>query len=192
VSAARAVTLILAAFALPAPAESLDVRGSCRDGHPQGAWQLVASDGTLRALGAFSRGRRTGSFIFWNASGVRVAHVPYEEDLKNGTLALWYERPVEGGEAPQRLEAVYASGRLDGVKRSWHPSGRLRGEYTYDRGVLVAANAWDGAGAAISADRARAQADADSGADEAYFAMLDRLVDSNLPPCERHVPERGR
>ena len=101
----RLLILVALLGAASADAQTPIAQGACRDGVPHGAWQIAAGGGRLRALGAFNRGKRTGSFIFWNAAGVRIAHVPYEEDEKNGTLALWYPTLARGPDAQQRLEA---------------------------------------------------------------------------------------
>ncbi len=182
------------AFVLPAAAQGIHVKGACREGLPHGAWELVAADGSLRALGAFNRGKRTGSFIFWNDAGVRVAHVPFEDDAKSGTLAVWYPRAAKGAEAPKRLEAVYTDGKLNGTKRAWHPDGRLRGEYTYVSRDLVDAKAWDTHGRGLPAAQAREQAVADAASHDAYYATLDALVQRYLPVCKSAAarPVRGR
>ncbi len=155
--------LLIAAAALlvatEANAQTFTVQGACRDGVPHGAWQLTDAKGRLRVLGAFNRGKRTGSFIYWNASGVRIAHMPYEEDARNGTLALWYQTPTKGLDAQQRLEAVYTSGQLNGFVRIWNPDGRVRGEYLYAGGQLAGAKAWDARGRELSEAQARAQAE---------------------------------
>lgn len=178
------ITAAAIVLAIPgAGAQPLSVRGSCRDGLPHGAWQLKAPNGSLRALGAFNHGKRTSSFIFWNAAGVRIAHVPYEEGERNGTLAIWRDRPVKDGEGPQRLEAVYAMGKLNGIKRVWHADGRLRGEYAYVAAALVDAKGWDTRGRALAPQAARAQAERDYADDEAFLASLDAQVAANTPDC---------
>jgi hypothetical protein len=187
---AVAVAVLGLALATGAGAQALSVDGSCRDGQPHGAWQLKSADGKPRAIGAFAKGKRTGSFIFWNASGVRVAHVPYEEDAKNGTLALWHEQS-RGSAHAQRLEAGYAHGALHGFKRSWSSDGKLRGEYRYESGRLVEASAWDARGRSLPPDAARHQAEAESASDEAYYAKLDALIAANLPQCAANGSSRS-
>ena len=44
-------------------------------------------------VGAFAQGRMTGTFIFWSAAGARVAVMPFDNDAKSGTVALWYTPP---------------------------------------------------------------------------------------------------
>ena len=184
----RAVLLALAFFVLgDAGAQTFSVQGGCRDGVPHGAWQLADATGHMRILGAFNRGRRTGSFIFWDAGGSRIAHLPYEEDARNGTLALWHARGT-GPDGAQRLEAVYAAGRLNGVVRAWDASGRLRGEYRYAAGALADAKAWDPRGRALSPQEARVQAAKDASANESYLQTLESLVARHARSCGAAPP----
>ena len=183
--AAIAFAAIFAAlFAAAASAQNLAVEGSCRDGLPHGAYELKGAGGQVRVVGAFSKGRRTGSFLFWSSAGARIAQLPYDDDVLSGTLALWYATPGRGGEPVRKLEAVYAQGRLSGLKRSWHPDGRLRAEFRYDQGALTGARAFTESGKAMPDADARAMAERDMRADDAYFASLDATVRANLPRCE--------
>jgi len=173
-----------ALFAAAAPAQNLSVEANCRDGLPHGAYELKGAGGQVRVVGAFSKGRRTGSFLFWSSAGVRIAQLPYDDDALSGTLALWHAMPGRGGEPVRKLEAVYAQGRLSGLKRSWYPDGRVRAEFRYDRGVLASAQAFTEAGKAMPDADARAMADRDLRTDDAHFASLDAVVRANLPRCE--------
>ena len=135
-AARLAILVAAAALASPAAAEPFDVRGACRDGEPQGIYELRETRGALRVLGAFSRGKRTGSFIYWTTAGDRIAHLPYDEGAISGTVALRYPGAAPGREPQQQLEAAYARGVPSGPKRSWHPDGSRRGDYAYERGGL--------------------------------------------------------
>ena len=143
---AATALLPLAAFA-----QEFVVQGSCRDGRPHGAYELRSGTGTLRVVGAFAQGRRTGSFLFWSSDGARVAHLPFEDDRLTGTLALWYPPTPRQAEGRHRVEATYAAGRLSGLKRSWYPSGRPRAEYSYRSGELVEATAFTETGDKVPA-----------------------------------------
>ncbi len=181
----RAGAIVFAAlFAASASAQDLAVEGSCRDGLPHGAYELKGAGGQVRVVGAFSKGRRTGSFLFWSSAGARIAQLPFDDDALSGTLALWYALPGRGGEPVRKLEAVYAQGRLSGLKRSWYPDGRLRAEFRYEGGVLTDARAFTESGKAMPDADARAMADRDLRTDDAYFASLDATVRANLPRCE--------
>jgi hypothetical protein len=178
------VAVALAALAAAAHAETFSVRGACRDGYAHGVYELRDAAGKLRAQGAFNRGARTSSFIFWTANGIRVAHIPYDDGAVSGTVALWYAQTLPGREARQKLEAAYAKGQRNGPTRSWFPNGRPRGEYAYENGTLTGAKAWNAVGVALGDDAARAQAARDAAEDAKFFASLDADVEANLPTCE--------
>jgi len=178
---------LIVAAAGEAAAQAFSAQSGCRDGVPHGAWQLHDAKGHMRVLGAFNRGRRTGSFIFWDENGVRIAHLPYEEDARNGTLALWHARAAQA-EGPQRLEAAYAAGRLNGVVRAWDASGRIRGEYVYRDGTLVDAKAWDARGRELPPQAARGQASKDATANETYLRTLEALVARHARSCSAATP----
>jgi antitoxin component YwqK of YwqJK toxin-antitoxin module len=181
----RCLAVALAVLAAPeGAAQGLVAEGACRDGEPNGGYTLRAPDGRLRVAGAFARGQRTGTFLFWSERGDRIAVVPYDNGRKAGTIAVWYEPPSPGADAPRKSEAAYADGVLHGEKRSWHPSGRLRAWLRYERGALVEARAWAASGAALSDAEARAQASRDAATDEAFYATLEALVAGRLPKCE--------
>jgi hypothetical protein len=115
---------------------------------------------------------------------VRIAQLPYDDDALSGTLALWYAPPGRGGEPVPKLEAVYAQGRLAGLKRSWYPDGRLRAEFRYEHGRLASARAFTESGKAMPDADARALAERDLRTDDAFVASLDAMVRANLPRCE--------
>jgi antitoxin component YwqK of YwqJK toxin-antitoxin module len=190
-AARLAILVAAAALAAPAAAEPFDVRGACRDGEPQGIYELRETRGALRVLGAFSRGKRTGSFIYWTTAGDRIAHLPYDEGAISGTVALWYPGAAPGREPQQQLEAAYARGVPSGPKRSWHPDGSRRDDYAYERGALVAARAWRANGSVLSDESARAQAARDADDEAKTYATLGAIVDRNLPACSR-APDAPR
>lgn len=189
VGAAQGLTLALATslalgLAADARAQSLVVEGSCRDGQAHGSYELRAPGGQVRAVGAFNRGHRTGSFLFWSGDGRRVAQLPYEDDVLSGTAALWFDPLGRDAEPRPKLEATYVQGRLSGVKRSWHRNGRLRAEYRYNAGDLAEARAFSEAGAPLPAAEARALAARDLGTDATFLASLESMVRANLPRCD--------
>jgi hypothetical protein len=159
------------------------VDGNCRDGRPQGPYQLRSGDGQLRIAGAFNEGKRTGSFIFWTAEGVRAAHVPYDDDLRNGTVAIWYDGPP-GREPPRRFESVWHHGKRDGATRAWYEDGRRRSETDYAGGSIAGTVGWTDAGESVPAAVAREMAEHDAGVADAIYANLDALIRDHLPRCE--------
>ena len=164
--------------------DDLLVDGACRDGHAHGRYELRSGSGALRVVGAFNYGKRTGSFIFWDGKGTRIAHIPYDEDLRNGTLATWYEPRQGGGEATHRLESPWRRGVRDGLTRSWYPDGHRRLEAEYEGGRLVRATAWSDAGMRVDEAGARRIAERDAAAGDTEYAELEALVRRHLPRCD--------
>jgi antitoxin component YwqK of YwqJK toxin-antitoxin module len=165
-------------------AESFEVTGSCRDGLPHGNYELRTADGRLRVAGAFAQGRKTGTFIFWTRGGGRIAVVPYDEDARSGTVALWYVTSEGRVESGRRLEAPYVGDRLHGVARSWYPNGAPRAEYSYEHGQLSQARAWTEAGAVLSDAEASARAVRDAEADQRLLDEIVAMVYEHLPRCD--------
>jgi hypothetical protein len=184
VSRARWLVPALAAIAVPVPAApTLIAEGACRDGEPNGAYML-RSGAHLRVAGAFSKGRRTGTFVFWDERDTRIAVIPYDNERKGGTIALWYAPSAPGGDAPRKSEATYVDDRLHGEKRSWFPNGRPRTDLRYEHGELVDARGWTRAGAPLSAAGARELAARDQITDEQFYLTLQLLVADHGPKCE--------
>lgn len=179
----RWLGLLAIAAAASAGAQDYAIEGSCRDGALHGAYELRGGNGQVRVVGAFARGKRTGSFLFWSSSGTRIAQLPFDDDMLSGTLALWYSPGDRRGEARPKLEAAYVAGKLHGRKRSWYPDGQLRAEYRYDQGTLIEARAFSQSGTAFGPAEARAQAAADLVADDRFYATLDEIVRTHRPPC---------
>ncbi len=157
---------------------------ACRDGAPNGAYELRMPDGRLRIVGAFAKGRRTGTFLFWGSTGERIAVVPYDDDAKVGTVAVWYSSPGPQGEPRRKLEAAYAAGVRHGITRSWHANGRRRTEYLYERGDLVTVEAWSDSGVPLPEPEARRVAERDAAADADFLAGLERTIAENARRCD--------
>lgn len=177
------VALLLSA-GTGALAQPFSVAGSCRDGAPNGAYEVRSPDGRVRVVGAFAKGRRTGTFLFWAADGARIAVIPYDDDAKVGTVALWYPPAIPRDVPRRRLESAYAAGVLHGYTRSWHASGKRRAEYLYERGILTAAAAWTESGAPLPEPDALRLAERDRDADADYYASLERMIADNVPHCD--------
>jgi len=173
-----------------APETGWHITGQCREGLPQGGYQLHGADGRLRVQGAFSQGQRVGSFIFWNSAGVRIAHVPFDADVVSGTVSLWYAEARGNAEPPRKLTAEYRAGERHGITRSWYADGRRRAEYDYAAGALVAARAWSDAGGAYEEARASAQAARDRADDVEYLDALLATIRRHQPDCTPPPPQQ--
>jgi antitoxin component YwqK of YwqJK toxin-antitoxin module len=177
-------SLALSALAAGAGAQQLEAVGACRDGVPNGAYELYQAVGRLRAVGAFIQGRKTGTFIFWTADGARIGVIPYSDDARSGTIALWYTTRGSGRELRPKSEAPYVDGTLHGVKRSWYRGGRPELEARYERGGLREVQAWTESGSPLPEAEARALAAREIAADEGLYGALDALVQDHRPRCD--------
>jgi hypothetical protein len=180
---ARVCALLLALSPAMACGEGYRALGTCRGAVPNGGYELRGADGALRVVGAFAQGHLTGTFIFWTPGGARLAVLPFDNDAKNGTAALWYAASDASLESGRKLEAPFVDDHPQGVERSWHANGRPRGEYRYEQGVLVEAHAWTEAGEPLGDAAARGQAAADAQANARIYAALVGLVRDHQPPC---------
>ena len=186
----RATTLarLLAAIAGAAlaahvvAASATGATAGCRDGRAHGPYQLRSDSGQLRIAGAFNEGTRTGSFIFWRENGVREAHVPYDNGLRNGTVATWYDGPPDR-EPVRHVESAWRHGVRDGMTRTWYPDGRRRSETEYAKGRIVASAGWTDAGEPLPDAAARERAQADERAADAEYAQRNALVADHMPGC---------
>ena len=182
----RAALVLAAALANVAGAATMATwvaDGNCRDGRPQGPYELRTGEGRLRVAGAFNEGTRTGSFIFWSDAGVRIAHLPFDHGLLNGTVALWYEAPA-GREPPRRFESAWRRGQRDGETRSWYRDGHPRAQTRYAAGRIVASAGWTDTGERMTNAAARALAQQDAAAVDALYVELDALVREHMPRCD--------
>ena len=178
------LALALSALAGGGAAQQLEAVGPCRDGVPNGAYELYQADGRLRAVGAFAQGRKTGTFIFWTGDGARIGVIPYSDDARSGTIALWYTTRGSGRELRPKSEAPYVDSKPQGVKRSWYRSGRPELEARYERGGLQEVQAWSETGLPLADAEARALAARELAADEGLYGALDALVRDHRPRCD--------
>jgi len=176
--------LLSALGAAAAGAQQLEAVGACRDGVPNGAYELYQADSRLRAVGAFAQGRRTGTFIFWTGDGARIGVLPYGDDVRNGTIALWYTARGNGRELRPKSEAAYVDNRPHGIKRSWYRSGKPELEARYERGSLQEVRAWSETGLLLGDAEARRLAAQELSLDEDLYATLDALVRDQRPKCD--------
>ena len=179
---------VLALAAGQALAQPYAVVGQCRSGVANGGYELRMPDSRLRVVGAFAQGHMTGTFIFWTAAGARVAVMPFDNDAKNGTIALWYTSPDGHNEAGRKLEAPYVDDRPHGVVRSWHPNGTPRAEYRYEHGVLSDAHAWSDSGVPLAYSDAERLAARDAANEDNFYASLLAVIRDNPPACTSDRP----
>lgn len=181
--AALAWLAALASASVAAQPAGLVVSGACRDGQPNGAYELRSANGQVRISGAYAKGHRTGTFLFWSATGARIALVPYDDDRRTGTVTLWFATGDGRGEAQRRAEVAYVGDVLHGTTRSWYPNGNPRTELRFEDGNLAEARAWIESGAPLAEPEARAMAERDRVSDGGFVAGLEQFAAEHRPRC---------
>lgn len=187
VCALALAVLVVGSGPAQAAEPALVPNAGCRDGRVNGAYELQMSNGRVRVVGAFRDGKRTGTFIFWNEDGARVAVIPYDANVRNGTVALWHVGGKPSREIGRRLEDPIVNGQAHGVHRAWHVNGKPMFEATYEHDQLVRVAAWDTAGRELPEARARRLAIDTHARDEAYLARLERMVAEHEPRCDDSI-----
>lgn len=186
------VACFVPALAFAAGAEpSFQIVGGCREGAPNGAYELRSGDGQLRVAGAFHDGKRTGTFVFWNARGKRVAVIPYDEDVRTGTIGFWHAAVKGAADPLRRAEVRLVAGVLQGTRFSWHANGQRRSESEFDRGKLVTASAWDARGRALNAEAARHAVQQEVEELDGEVGRLEAMVADHQPQCDDSKERRA-
>jgi len=177
-----AACVVSASAAAPAQpgGSSLVTHGGCRDGVANGGFEVRSPAGRLRVAGAFHEGRRTGTFIFWTAGGERIAVVPFDNDVRNGTIALWHD---VAGHA-RRLEAPYVRGVAHGMHRGWQRNGSRLFEVEYDHDRVASVIAWSASGKPLAEAEARRIVAEARRRDEAVLAGLETMIAQHRPVCD--------
>lgn len=133
------------------PNDTIEIRGSFRDGVLDGAWTRLHANGAIAEDGRYAGGRKDGAWKQLSTSGALLG----EYTLANGTGvekqwyetgALYSERSLKDGvphgphkvfapDGTQVIAARYDAGKLDGPH--WFGTrGTMRFEETFESGVL--------------------------------------------------------
>jgi len=161
--------------------------GQCEDGVRHGGYQLRVVDGPVIATGSFVDGKKSGVFTFYSTRGTKLAEIPYADDVKSGTIRLWYgdsAYPEAAGRL--KLEAQYTNDVANGQKQTWFPSGAKRYRAVYRDGSLVEAEAWNEAGGILSTSQAEQMLVGSAEADAKYYRILESEIDAYPPACVQH------
>lgn len=88
-------------------------------------------------LRAIHEGRRIhGEVIETDDEGRTVGVTTFTDGVKDGPMRQFY------ADGRLKAERLYRMGLPDGIARTWHPSGAIATELTYDRAKLLGQRAW--------------------------------------------------
>lgn len=103
--------------------------GEYRDGLESGKWRTYdAKTRKVSAEGAFDRGKRTGVWIYFYASGKVRESGRFEDGMETGVWTQYYESGKKRG------EGVYETGAREGLWQWWREDGSLWREAHYIHG----------------------------------------------------------
>jgi antitoxin component YwqK of YwqJK toxin-antitoxin module len=171
----------------PAPAPQYEVKGACKDGQPDGPYELrLASGGPLQATGPFEAGARSGLFTFYDSDGRKIAEVPYRLDQIDGMVKLWYPAATPGTaeQGPRKLESLFAAGVRDGLTTAWYADGARRAELVYMNGVPRRAQYWSPAGENVIGPEGAKRAEEGEKVDLDLLIALDKLPREHPIRCD--------
>ncbi len=169
------------AAAPPPPAYRVDAE--CSGAKAHGRYEALGPGGD-RIEGHYCDGRRCGVFTFYSGPGLKVAELPYEGRVLNGSVHLWYlPHTATGSRHGRKSSAEFADGRRHGDMRTWWPTGVRRTDFAYRQGAMTGGTAWSPEGEELPPDEGMALAQHDADADRRLFRALGSIVGSHPPRC---------
>ncbi|HEY5738488.1 MAG TPA: hypothetical protein VIW27_02125 [Gammaproteobacteria bacterium] len=172
----------LHSFAVAASSDGLSVAAECRNGVPEGKYQIESAQGRVRVKGSFVDGLRDGEFVFYTANGDRMIVLPYTRGLLNGAVKAWH---VGAGDAnsPLKLLSDIKDGFIKGRHRTWYENGKPRSDFVIEDGEITAGETWNPDGTVLEIkDRAQFLS-AEIQSDFAYYERLEQVMDAHPPTC---------
>jgi hypothetical protein len=161
------------------------------DGKPEGLFELRTPDGKVQVRGNFEQGRKTGTWIFADSGGVKVAELTYRDGLRDGPFQMWYGSfafPESAGK--DKLAATFDADQLDGDKTRWRKDGSPECKTRFDHGTIINAECWDGNGVQKSQSDSLKMARDELKADEEWFKEMDGWIDGSIRAAKSDGAER--
>ena len=134
----------------------------------------------VRVDGRVDGGRMTGSWLYYDSKGERLASVTYRADQRTGPAELYYVTADGPAVKRQRMHGTYVAGSQHGTFTSNWPSGGKKLERDFDQGILQGARGWTEKGERMSDGAAMTTAIAESKAEEDLLTELENFVQLQL------------
>ncbi len=130
----------------------------------------------VRVDGRVDSGRMTGTWVYYDSYGEKLAVVNYKLDQRHGPVQLYYV--TADGPAVRRLRMTgeFVNGAQNGMLQSRWPSGGKKLERDFDQGILQGARGWTEKGARLDDGMAMAAAIKESRDEDALLAELESFV----------------
>ncbi len=134
----------------------------------------------LRVDGRVDSGRMTGTWLYYDSKGEKLALVTYRADQRTGPAELFYVTADGPAVKRQRMNGAYVAGTQNGMFTSNWPSGGKKLERDFDQGILQGARGWSEKGERLSDGAAMTAAIAESKAEEDLLTELENFVQLQL------------
>lgn len=151
------------------------------DGKPEGLFELRDSRGNVQVRGNFQQGRKTGTWIFSDSGGIKVAELTYRDGLRHGPFRMWYGSlafPESAGK--DKVAAAFDGDQLNGDKTRWRKDGSPECKTRFDHGAIINVECWDANGLQMSEAESLKITREELKADEEWFKAMDDWIDGSL------------
>lgn len=134
----------------------------------------------IRVDGRVDSGRMTGTWLYYDSKGEKLAMVSYSADQRTGPAELFYVTADGPAVKRTRMKGVYAAGAQNGMFTSNWPSGGKKSERDFDQGILQGARGWSEKGVRLGDGAAMTAAIGESKAEEELLIELENFVQLQL------------
>lgn len=104
------------------PSGTVSMKFNVLNGQPHGVTELYFETGAQKEHREYNLGKKNGTWITWDTSGVKIAEAGYTDDVKDGPWFIWSSKGT------MLYEMHYKEGVKTGVWRQWDDDGNLISE----------------------------------------------------------------
>ncbi len=118
------------------------------DGLPHGSYRMINAFGTIQAVGAFTHGKMSGDWTFWDSKGVKIVEVQFNDDHLDGLCKMWYGSFYESGRfaGRKKLQLNFKQGKLHGERVRFYLNGNKQSVFTFNNNQLTKIVIWNSEG----------------------------------------------
>jgi antitoxin component YwqK of YwqJK toxin-antitoxin module len=154
------------------------------EGKLNGPFEIYEPGGQLQYIGTFVDDEKEGLWIVWEATGVKIAEIPYKDGIRNGPIKLWYGSFIDSGKRAGniKLEANFLQGNYHGDYKTFLPDGKTRNEVEYEHGNINQVKLYDYNGNLVEVAKqeaiqyAKQDMEKDFELFDAYAAIVDMAI----------------
>ena len=154
-----------------------------------GRFVIRDAQGAMRVDGVLKEGRMDGAWKYFDPGGRRLAELDYRGDQRHGPVSLYYVSADGSAAGRKRMAAAYENGSLNGMARSWYPSGGKQLERDFDHGILQGSRGWSEYGKEMSDGTAQTAALDVYRSEDALLEELEAFVQLKI---RQHATDKSK